>query len=283
MKKAVNSYACTAIFAAITVCCDGQTVRWKFERQVVDQQGVPITNAMVEVSGHGRSLTSLYAQTDRVLHTDRKGMFAVDTRAQTLFVTITNAGFVRKRLDLDPAMVDPQGFPSSGKVVLTRAKRLPRPDHLDKIEPEALEINNFKQGSAVWIEFRPGRVQTVPDAKALIRVERGTNSFRIACQPGTQGKPLVYDAGLYAPTWKSSNAFVDESGLTTEFLCPTRPQLSYGNDTVAFVLKTRGYWVIGTLSVDRGIGCEDFWISYNLSRDNVFVNESRDTDGEEGL
>jgi len=164
--------------------------------------------------------------------------------------------------------------------VLTRARALPHPDHLDKLDPPGLEINNFKPGSAVWISFRPGRVQTVPDAKALIRVERGTNGFRITCQTGAQGKALVYEAGLWEPTWRSSNAFVDENGLTTEFLCPTGPQPSHGNDTAAFVLKTRGCWVMATVSVSSRIRREDFWISYNLSRDNVFVNESRDTDGE---
>ena len=73
---------------------------------------------------------------------------------------------------------------------------------------------------------------------------------------------------------------MDESGMTAEFLCPTRRQPSYGNDTAAFVLKTRGYWVIAILSVERGVGCENFTMSYNLSSDNVFVNESRDTDAE---
>ena len=211
----------------MTCYCGGQTVRWKFERQVVDQQGLPITNATVEVSGHGRTLTSLYAQQDRVLHTDKRGMFEIDTRAQTLFVTITNSGFVRKRLDLDVGFVDPQVFPSSDKIVLTRARPFPRPDRLDKIEPKPIEIGGFKQGSSVWVRFKPGRVQTVPDAKALIRIARGTNGFRISCEPGTQGKPLVYEAGLYMPTWLSSNAFVDEGGMTAEFLCPTGPKPSY--------------------------------------------------------
>src|SRR5262245_48984638 len=99
------AHAGWAVVLAVTVgYCPAQTVRWKFEREVVDQQGLPITNATVEVSGHGRSLTSLNAQQDRVLHTDRKGMFAIDTRAESLYMTITNAGFVRKRLDLDPVV-----------------------------------------------------------------------------------------------------------------------------------------------------------------------------------
>ncbi len=280
LQARIASAACLVVFAVTVCCCQAQTVRWKFERRVVDQQRSPITNATVEVSGHGRSLTSLNAQQDRVLHTDKKGMFAIDTRAQSLYVTITNAGFVRKQLYLDPAVVAPNGFPASGDIVLTRARKLPRPDHLDKIELATLEINNFKPGSSAWIRFRPGRVQTAPDAGALVRIERGTNGFRIICQPGTQGKALVYDAGLWEPTWRSSNAFVDEGGLTTEFLCPTRPQPSYGNDRAAFVLKTHGYWVLATLSALCGVGYEDFVVAYNLSRDNVFVNESRDTDAE---
>src|SRR5882762_7047780 len=49
-RRSSGGCACFAVFAAMTFCCAGQTVRWKFERQVVDQQGLPVTNATVEVS-----------------------------------------------------------------------------------------------------------------------------------------------------------------------------------------------------------------------------------------
>jgi hypothetical protein len=257
---------------AVTVChCQAQTVRWKFERQVVDQQGVPLTNATVEVSGHERSLTSLYAQKDRILHTDKKGMFAIDRRAETLCVTITNAGFVHKRLILVSGLVDVNAFPPTGKIVLTRARPLPRLDDLDKLGSETLEVNNFKHGSTVWISFRPERVHTAPDANALIRVERGTNGFRITCQAGTQGKAVRCEPGLDVETWRSSNAFADETGMSTEFMC-------IGNDTCGFLLKTSGYWVLGMLGGDSRYGNEDVAVSYTLSRDNVFGTEDMDED-----
>ena len=264
------------VFAATVFCCYGRSVHWKFQRQVVDQQGAPITNATVEVSAHGRSPTRGYGQTEKILHTDKAGMFSVDTSWETCFVTVSKQGFVRKRLDLDPALVDPKGFPSSGRIVLSAARKLPRKDRLDKLETQPIDINDFKQGSAVWVSFRPGRVRSIPDEKTLIRVERSTNGFRITCQPGTQGKALQYEPGLDGSMWRASNAFVDEKGLASEFVCPTPPQPSYGNDTAAFVLKSREYWVIATLSMISPIRPEDFDIGYNLSKDNVFVNDSQD-------
>ena len=121
-------------------------------------------------------------------------------------------------------------------------------------------------------------MQPVSDPKALIRVERTDNGFKITCQSGTLGKALVYDPGLQEGSWRTSNALMDEKGLEAEFVCPTPLQSSMGNATGAFVLKTRGYWVRATLSLLSAIRDDDFGFYFDLSRDNVFVNESQDAE-----
>jgi hypothetical protein len=247
-------------------CMPNSDPHWKFQRQVVDSQGQPLSNVAVQVSASRNSHYSgrFQGQITYTTNTAPDGSFAVDIRREFLDITITKPGFVSKEFQLHPRLIDPSVFPATGKIVLSPSPALPAADDLDKQESETLSVP-LAPGSQTAVSFLPAGV---PGNQPIVFAQPGTNCLLIKLAPGVSGQVLAREPGVEEDSWRASNAVLSLTNTSTVLTLPYKFQLTSFDAAGSFVLKAPQYWVRVTVWPADDTNCS---FGFDLSRDNAFV------------
>ena len=234
---------------------------WKFQRQVTDAQGLPLSNTSVHINAYRNPHVWNRGEINYDIVTDTNGTFAVDVRRETVHLTITKPGFITKEFSLYPQAIPPDIFPPSGKIVLARSQPLPPLDDLDQQEFDGINVS-FAKAVKIGISFLP---PGAPGSQPLVYIEPGTNCYIITCVEGVTAQVLPWEPGI-REGWKESNAIISETNQVTSFVVSYHPRCH--DIAASFVLKAPDYWVRVALAPTDDTFCS---LYFDLSRDNIFV------------